>query len=103
MSEPALVPAMTSAVAGVPPEVLLERRERPGVVRRADDATGTEDQPDLHSGPSSGAIRTVPHKTFLTSLHRHPGHDLGADPFEDLVEAVAGDRQPVVAQSHDRA
>ena len=38
-----------------------------------------------------------------TSLHRDGRHDRGADSIKDLVEAVAGDREPMIAQAYNRA
>jgi O-6-methylguanine DNA methyltransferase len=43
------------------------------------------------------------HEARHASLHWHAVDDLRPDAVEDLVEAVAGDRQSVVAKADDRA
>ena len=47
------------------------------------------------------AARRSGHVVECESVHRDPAHDPGTDPFQDLVQAVAGDGQAVILEADD--
>ena len=67
---------------------------------------GTDASPlgEERRGERPGGRRRVPAATLPRRLVHGDGADeLAADAGEDLVEAVPGDRQPVVALTDDRS